>query len=112
MGDPDTKEQFWQLRLYITGRSGRSQRAIENLKSVCEEHLSGRYQIEIIDLKEHPERAKEEGIFATPTLIRQLPPSVRKIIGDLSDINEVLVGLELKRQESSSEYFNSPVKTE
>lgn len=93
MEDTDTTESCWVLRLYIAGQIPKSERAIENLKRICDEYLAGRYQIEVIDLKEHPERAKVEGIFATPTLIRQLPPSVRKIIGDLSDTNGVLMGL-------------------
>jgi len=95
----DDTEEFWQLRLHVAGKTGRSRKAIENLYNVCEEHLAGRYSIEVIDLLEHPEIARREQIIAIPTIIRQLPPPIRKIIGDLSDTEKILVGLEVHRGE-------------
>lgn len=89
----------WQLRLYVAGKAGKSRRAIESLRRVCEEHLAGRYSIEVIDLLEHPEIARREQIIAIPTLIRQLPPPLKKLIGDLSDREKILVGLELHHEE-------------
>lgn len=86
---------FWELKLYVTGKTLRSMTAVENLKQICEEHLKGRYRVTVIDLKENPEAAFREQIVATPTLIRELPPPLRKIIGDLSRKEKVLVGLDL-----------------
>ncbi|MEA2297864.1 MAG: circadian clock protein KaiB [Solirubrobacteraceae bacterium] len=85
----------WYLRLYIAGQSPRSLHALANLRSLCEEHLAGRYEIEIIDLVEHPALARSDEILAIPTLVRRLPPPLRKIIGDLSNTERVLVGLRL-----------------
>ena len=87
--------EHYALRLYVAGQSPRSVRALENLKKVCEEHLSGRYEIEVIDLLEHPSLARGDEIIAVPTLVRKLPEPIRKIIGDLSDTEKVLVGLQL-----------------
>lgn len=87
------------LKLYVTGRTPRAARAIENLQRLCDEELSGRYQIEIIDVLEHPGLAEDERILATPTLIKQLPPPLRRVIGDLSDKDKVLLGLDLRRRE-------------
>jgi circadian clock protein KaiB len=89
-----TKE--WQLRLYVAGTTERSTAALANLRRICDEHLSGRYEIEIIDLLERPQLAKGEQIVAIPTLVRKLPEPVRKIIGDLSDRERVLIGLDLR----------------
>ncbi|MEZ5337173.1 MAG: circadian clock protein KaiB [bacterium] len=86
---------IYKLRLYVTGRTHNSLRAIENLKRVCEEDLRGRYEIEVIDVLEHPKLAENERIMATPTLVKKLPVPVRKIIGDLSDREKVLFGLDL-----------------
>ncbi|MDV2480593.1 circadian clock protein KaiB [Methanoculleus sp. Wushi-C6] len=94
---PDDAGEFWQLRLYVAGRTSKSRRAIENLRRICEEHLPGKYSIEVVDLLDHPEIARREEIIAIPTLIRQLPPPLRKLIGDLSDGEKVLVGLEIRR---------------
>jgi len=88
-------DEVWQLRLYVAGQSPKSLRAFANLKQLCEEHLSGRYEIEIIDLVEHPSLARSDDILAIPTLVRRLPAPLRKIIGDLSDTERVLVGLRL-----------------
>lgn len=83
------------LRLYVAGQTPKSSLALINLKKICEEHLAGRYQIEVIDLLEHPQLARGDQILAIPTLVRQLPEPVRKIIGDLSNTERVLIGLDL-----------------
>jgi circadian clock protein KaiB len=90
----------WCLRLYIAGQSPKSLSALANLKVLCEEHLSGSYQIEVVDLVEHPLLARSDEILAIPTLVRRLPPPVRKIIGDLSNTERVLVALRLQPQPS------------
>lgn len=86
----------WHLRLYVAGHTPRSVTALSNLKRLCEEHLAGRYDIEVIDLIERPQLARGDQILAVPTLVRQLPAPMRKIIGDLSDRERVLVGLDLR----------------
>jgi circadian clock protein KaiB len=86
----------WKLRLYVAGRTPKSLKAFANLKRICETHLSDKYQIEIIDLMVDPQLAKGDQILAVPTLVRRLPEPVRKIIGDLSDTERVLVGLDLR----------------
>ena len=86
----------WELRLYTAGQSPRSLAAISNLKRVCEEHLPGQYRIELIDLLVHPKLAKDHQIVAIPTLVRKLPQPIRKIVGDLSDVERTLVGLDLR----------------
>lgn len=88
--------EIWELRLYVAGQTPKSLAAFANLKKFCEEHLSGRYRIEVIDLVEHPQLARGDQIFAVPTLVRKLPPPLRKIIGDLSNTEKVLVGLDLR----------------
>jgi circadian clock protein KaiB len=90
--------ESWQLRLYVAGQSPKSLRAVANLKELCEEHLPGRHEIEVIDLIEHPALARSDDILAIPTLVRRLPAPLRKIIGDLSDTERVLVGLRLQPQ--------------
>ena len=85
------------LRLYIAGQTPKCVRAFTNLKQICEEHLANRYRIEIIDLLENPQLARGDQILAVPTLVRQLPEPVKKIIGDLSNTERVLVGLDLRR---------------
>jgi circadian clock protein KaiB len=84
------------LRLYIAGQTPRSVKAFANLKRICEEHLKGRYRIEVIDLIQHPQLAAGDQILAVPTLVRLLPEPVRKIIGDLSNTDRVLVGLDVR----------------
>jgi len=84
------------LKLYITGKTSRSERAIANLHRICAEDLSGQYKLSIIDVLERPQLAEEEKILATPTLTKELPRPIRKIIGDLSDIEKVLLGLDLQ----------------
>ena len=86
----------WILRLYVAGQSLSARTALENLKKICEEHLKGRYRIEVVDLLKNPQLARGDQILALPTLVRQLPPPMRKIIGDLSNTERVLVGLDLK----------------
>ncbi len=86
----------YELRLYIAGQTPRSLEAFSNLKKICEEHLKGRYSIEVIDLLENPRLAKGDQILAIPTLVRRLPEPVRKIIGSLADTDRVLVGLDLR----------------
>ncbi len=89
------EEKQWALRLYVAGQTPKSVRAFANLKQICEEHLEGRYSIEVIDLMENPHLGKRDQIVAIPTLIRKLPEPVRKIIGDLANTERVLVGLEI-----------------
>ena len=86
----------WILRLYVAGESSRSTAALRNLEAICEEHLAGRYRIELIDLLKNPQLARGDQIVAVPTLVRHLPPPMKKIIGDLSNEERVLVGLDLR----------------
>jgi circadian clock protein KaiB len=87
---------FFDLRLYIAGPSARSLAALANLNRICEEHLEGRYRIEVIDLLERPQLARGDQILALPTLVRKLPEPIRKLVGDLSDTERTLVGLDLR----------------
>ena len=86
------------LTLYVTGTSPRANVAIGNLQRICEQELEGQYELEIVDVLENPQRAEDEKILATPTLIKQLPPPLRRVIGDLSDKDKVLLGLEVHKQ--------------
>jgi circadian clock protein KaiB len=86
----------WRLRLYVAGQTPKSLTAFANLKRICEDHLRGRYRIEVIDLLEQPSLSRGDQILAIPTLVRRLPTPVRKIIGDLSDTERVLIGLDLR----------------
>ncbi len=102
-GDTKTKavlkgkvEERWQLRLYVAGQTPKSITAFDNLKRICEEHLEGKYSIEVIDLLVNPKLAMGDQILALPTLVRKLPEPVMKIIGDLSNTERVLVGLDIK----------------
>jgi circadian clock protein KaiB len=98
VGDPPTEARLsdFILKLYVTGANSRAQVAIANLRRICEEELGGRYQLEIIDVLEKPQLAEDDRVLATPTLIKQLPPPLRRVIGDLSDKEKVLLGLELR----------------
>jgi circadian clock protein KaiB len=87
---------LWELRLYVAGQTAKSLTAFANLKRICEEHLAGKYRIEVIDLVKDPKLARGDQILAIPTLVRKLPQPVRKIIGDLSNTQRVLVGLDLR----------------
>lgn len=91
---------IWNLRLYVAGQTPKSIEAFANLKEICETHLQGKYEIEVIDLSENPELAKKDNILAIPTLVRKLPEPVKKIIGTLANEEKVLVGLELNPQET------------
>lgn len=93
-GKPGRKE--FVLKLYVTGGTRRSQRAVENLNAICEEYLSGRYELEVVDMYRSPLAAEEEGILAAPTLVKQIPAPVRRMIGDLSERGQVLMLLGLK----------------
>jgi circadian clock protein KaiB len=88
--------EHWTLRLYVAGQSPKSLKAYANLLRLCEEHLESQYDIEVVDLVENPQLAANDEIIAIPTLVRRLPPPMRKIIGDLSDAHRVLVGLQLR----------------
>lgn len=88
--------EIWELRLYVAGQSNKSVAAFANLKRICEEHLAGRYVIEVVDLLEHPQLAQGDQIVAIPTLVRKLPQPIRKIVGDLSNVERTLVGLQLR----------------
>ena len=90
------------LKLYVTGHSPRAERAIANLRRLCQEELEGCYELQIIDILEHPQLAEDERILATPTLVKQLPPPLRRVIGDLSSSEKVLLGLDLRPREDRS----------
>jgi circadian clock protein KaiB len=95
-GLESTEHRQWQLRLYVAGQTPKCLTAFANLKKLCEEHMGGDYHIEIVDLLQQPQLAKGDQILAIPTLVRKLPEPVRKIIGDLSNTERVLVGLDLR----------------
>ncbi|MDF2449871.1 MAG: circadian clock protein KaiB [Bacteroidota bacterium] len=90
------KNEFWQLKLYVAGQTPKSVTALANIQKYCEEHLNGQYKIEIIDLLKNPQLAEGDQILAIPTLVRKVPVPIRKIIGDLSNEEKVLVGLDIK----------------
>ena len=99
---PAPASETWELRLYVTGRSPSCLRAIENLRLACEQHLAGRHRIELVDLLENPSRAADDQILAVPTLVRQYPPPIRKIVGDLSDTGRLLAGLQLQTRKGEA----------
>ncbi len=90
------EQEKWNLRLYVAGQTPKSMTAFANLKKLCEEHLAGKYKIEVIDLLKNPQLARGDQIFAIPTLVRKLPQPLKKIIGDLSNTERVLVGLDIR----------------
>ncbi len=94
--DKRSPNSLWELRLYVAGQTPKCVKAFANLKKICEEHLAGQYRIEVIDLLKNPRLAEGDQIFAIPTLVRKLPEPVKKIIGDLSNRERVLVGLDLR----------------
>jgi circadian clock protein KaiB len=94
----------WDLRLYVAGKTPRSVAAFVNLRKICEEHLESLYSIEVIDLLENPQLAKGDQILAIPTLVRKLPAPIKKIIGDLSNTERVLVGLDIKKNRNTPNY--------
>ncbi|MBE9129350.1 MULTISPECIES: circadian clock KaiB family protein [unclassified Coleofasciculus] len=93
------RQAIWELRLYVAGQTPKSLMAFINLKKICEEHLYGQYKIEVIDLLKNPKLAKQDQILALPTLVRKLPEPIKKIIGDLSNTEKILVGLNLQKIE-------------
>jgi circadian clock protein KaiB len=93
---PRAASAEWELRLYVAGETARCAAALTNLRRLCEEHLKGRYRIEVVDLLQHPQLARGDQILAIPTLVRKLPTPIKKIIGDLSNEERVLVGLDLR----------------
>ena len=95
---PSAGAKAYVLRLYVAGQTPKSVSALNNLKQICEDHLQGRYEIEIIDLLENPQLAQGDQILAVPTLVRRLPEPIKKIIGDLSNTERVLVGLDLQER--------------
>ena len=95
---PSAAPEHFRLRLYVAGQTPKSILAFRNLKQICEEHLQGRYEIEIIDLMTNPQLGQGDQILAVPTLVRRLPEPIKKIIGDLSNTDRVLVGLDLQRR--------------
>ena len=96
VNDVISNEEKWELRLYVAGKTMKSVAAINNLNKLCEEHLKGKYIIEVIDLLVHPQLAEGDQIFAIPTLVKKVPEPIRKIIGDLSNEEKVLVGLNIR----------------
>jgi len=100
---PEIDTEIWELRLYVAGQTPKSVAAFGNLKKVCEEHLAGKYRIEVIDLLVNPQLAKGDQIVAIPTLVRKLPEPIRKIVGDLSKTERVLVGLQLRPSKPSGD---------
>lgn len=93
---PQADPDMWELRLYVAGQTPKSMTAFANLKKLCEDHLAGKYRIEVIDLLKNPQLAKGDQIFAIPTLVRKLPQPLKRVIGDLSNTERVLVGLDLR----------------
>jgi circadian clock protein KaiB len=98
IADHATDDEKYVLRLYVTGATSWSRRAILNINAICREHLQGRYDLQVIDIHQKPALARDEGIITAPTLIKRSPPPLRRIIGDLSDRESVLFELDLKRQ--------------
>ena len=90
------REELWDLRLYVAGQTPKSLAAFANLRRICEENLAGKYKIEIIDLMKNPQLARGDQIFALPTLVRKLPTPIKKLIGDLSNTERVIVGLDIR----------------
>jgi circadian clock protein KaiB len=95
----DTSSGVYDLRLYVAGQTPKSVAAINNLKRICEDNLKGRYRIEVVDLMKNPQLAKGDQIIAVPTLVRKLPPPIKKIIGDLSNEEKVLIGLDVRERD-------------
>ncbi len=94
--------EFYDLRLYVAGQTARSVAALANLRKICKEHLAGRYRIQVIDLLERPQLARGDQILALPTLVRRLPEPIRKLVGDLSDTERALIGLDLRPRSPST----------
>ena len=101
MPQPNEKNEIYNLRLYVAGQTEKSMAAFENLERIAEQYLKGRYKIEVIDLLKNPQLAEGDQILAIPTLVRKLPPPIRKIIGDLSNTERVLVGLDIQPRKTA-----------
>jgi len=101
---PGDEAEILELRLYVAGHTAKSITALTNLKRICEEHLNGRYRLVVVDLTENPQLAADDQILALPTLVRKLPPPVRRIIGDLSDTERVLVGLDMRPADTGADH--------
>jgi len=101
LADPDTDPGYYQLRLYVAGQTVKSLAAMANLRKICEEHLAGHFEVMVIDLVENPQLAAGDQILAIPTLVRRLPTPLKRIIGDLSNTERVLVGLDLRPKDTS-----------
>jgi len=99
MVNKDTSSGVYDLRLYVAGQTPKSVAAINNLRRICEDNLKGRYRIEVVDLMKNPQLAKGDQIIAVPTLVRKLPPPIKKIIGDLSNEEKVLIGLDVRERD-------------
>lgn len=97
----ETGQEEYVLQLYVAGKTPKSARAIANIKRICEKELAGRYDLEIIDIYQEPDRVKDEQLLAVPVLVRKLPAPLRRVIGDLSDTEKVLVGLDLRPKENT-----------
>jgi circadian clock protein KaiB len=100
---PVPEEEVWNLRLYVAGQSAKCLAAVRNLNKFCEQHLAGRYRIEVVDLLENPRLARDDQILAIPTLVRKVPEPLRKIVGDLSNAERMLVGFDLRPAGSASD---------
>ena len=103
MAKAGTKSKEWELCLYVAGQTPKSIAALANLKKFCEENLKGQYTIEVVDLVKHPQLARGDQILAIPTLVRKLPSPMKKIIGDLSNTERVLVGMDIRKMSSTVE---------
>ena len=101
VGPAESKSERVELRLYVAGPTARSLMAIDNLKKICEEHLQGRYVIQVVDLLQTPQLARGDQIVAVPTLVKRLPEPLRRVIGDLSNTERVLIGLDIRRLDST-----------
>jgi circadian clock protein KaiB len=98
----ESSKMFYVLRLFVTGMTPRSQDAIENVRALCEEHLKGRYQLNVVDIRQHPLSASENQIIAAPTLIKKLPLPLRKFVGDMTKTEKILAGLDIKVVEKNA----------
>ena len=107
--DVDAKNMKYVLRLYVTGMTSRAQDAIRNIRRICDEELKGRYELEVVDVYQQPELAKKEQVIAAPTLIRELPLPLRKLVGDMSDKQKVIVGLEIMPEKKDSKSRNGKI---
>ncbi|MEW5744311.1 MAG: circadian clock KaiB family protein [Nitrospirota bacterium] len=106
------KDIKFVLRLYVTGATKRSAKAIENIRRICETYLKDRYELEVVDIYQQPEAAGEEQVIAAPTLVKKLPLPIRKLIGDMSDEDRILIGLGLKQQKETVKTKRTPAKGE